>query len=176
MGLDITAYSKIKRIECEYDDEGDYIDPISKELIEDEIFQAIGNHKSHDRSDGVSGFYTYEDATGFHAGSYRGYNQWRDKLAEIAGYLPIPLKKYGGVVVDSCAASAWKVDGGFFWELINFSDCEGTIGSLTSRKLAKDFEQFQEKVDTLDDERFKYTYADFRAAFEMASEEGCVIF
>ena len=61
-----------------------------------------------------------------------------------------------------------------FYELINFSDCEGFIGPKTSAKLAKDFAAWQEKAG----ERgwFSEKYAQWRAAFELAANGGVVQF
>ena len=56
-----------------------------------------------------------------------------NELATLAGY--------------AGADDAWERTDGPFWELINFSDCEGVIGPKTSAKLAGDFAAFQEKAD-----------------------------
>lgn len=57
-----------------------------------------------------------------------------------------------------------------------FSDCEGYIGSVVSKKLAKDFKDLEviakEKLDENDFEKFM----NFKSAFELASENGCVEF
>jgi|ERR1043165_53304 hypothetical protein len=103
----------------------------------------------------------------FRAGSYSGYNAWRECLAVLAGY---PDGDRGH------ASSAWQMTGGPFWELINFSDCEGTIGPAMSSKLAQDFAEFQDKADQHEDEWFKKLYGKWRVAFETAADGGCVIF
>lgn len=100
--------------------------------------------------------YTYEESFGFRAGSYGGYSLWREQLAALAGYP--------------------AVTAGPFYELINFSDCEGVIGAAVSAKLAKDFAAFQEKADAHEDEWFRDRYAKWRQAFEMAADGGCVDF
>ena len=98
---------------------------------------------------------------GFRAGSYSGYNQWRNQLANLVGTTdkriwenPVP---------------------GPFVELINFSDCEGTIDSKTSAKLAKDFQEYQGEAN-IKDEHFVQIYNHFRIAFECASDGGSVVF
>lgn len=81
-----------------------------------------------DRADGlVDGLYRVSGAShSFRAGSYSGYNKWREMLADIAGYGTAKR------VWDNPNAS------GPFVELIDYSDCEGFIGPRTSAKLAED--------------------------------------
>lgn len=79
---------------------------------------------------------------------------------------------------------AWHSGGGPFFELIHFSDCEGTIGPVVSKKLAEDFAKYQKAADsfigTHDDGKpggyFAEIYAEFRKAFETASNNGAVDF
>jgi hypothetical protein len=73
-------------------------------------------------------------------------------------------------------AAAWGMSEGPFWELIHFSDCEGTIGPEVSAKLAQDFARYQDQADAHPDERFRDLYATWRTAFEMASQGGAVDF
>lgn len=105
-----------------------------------------------------------EDVGGFRAGSYGGYNVWRDQLAQLAGW--------------PSAQAVWngKVATGPFVELINFSDCEGVIGAGVSAKLAKDFAAYQPKADAHPDEYFRAKYAEWRRAFEAAADGGAVEF
>lgn len=58
--------------------------------------------------------YEWEEVFEFSAGSYSGYNMWRDYLDEFAGNVA-------------------------FQELIDFADNEGVIGSELSKKLYEDF-------------------------------------
>lgn len=81
-----------------------------------------------------------------------------------------------GVQESSYAASAWAATGGPFWELINFSDCEGVLGPATSAKLAGDFATWQEKADQHPDEAFRVLYARWRKACEMAADGGALVF
>ena len=153
MGLDISAYKNltVKGKVSELDED------------EDGIF-FYENDGFHGRSEGVDSSLAYncEKSMRFRAGSYSGYNAWRDQLARLAGY--------------GSAEKAWKKDSGPFWELINFSDCEGTIGSVVSAKLAKDFAEFQEKANSSNDDYFKSLYNSWRKAFEMAQDNGAVKF
>ena len=96
----------------------------------------------------VTGVYGGGD---FHAGSYSGYGAWREKLAQLAGYEPIPYSRSYGDTKEfmSYSAAAWKSKGGPFWELINFSDCEGYIGSVDAAKLYKDFADYTKKANKM---------------------------
>lgn len=158
MGLDVLAYSKLTPVEVELDENGD------RKEYNSRIVNFYKNHPSHDRSDGLDTdkLYQCEDYFSFKAGSYSGYNHWRNQLAILAGY--------------DGAEGAWEAADGDFWELINFSDCEGTIGSETSKKLLADFEAFQSKADEHEDQWFKQRYENFKTAFELASDGGAVKF
>lgn len=170
MGLDISAYSGLKVVEKpELDQEGEPLHDdqilISGELI------AITEDEFHGRTEGcVAGVYTCEDRYGFHAGSYSGYNVWREQLSQFA------LKKSPEAV--------WGGPGlkGPFVELIWFSDCEGVIGPVVAAKLAKDFSDFQDRAneyanqDVSDGDYWLEHYNDWRKAFELAAQNGAVEF
>jgi len=166
MGLDITAVNRLK-------------------LIENYTEGTDGFYVGHtdacflSRTDGLQrGTYEYGESMGFCAGSYGGYNTWREQLAILAGCYEPTLHESGydtkGRMLYS--AGAWAATGGAFWELINFSDCEGVIGPKTSAKLAKDFADFQSKADQHPDEYFRRKYSEWRQAFELASDDGAVSF
>lgn len=129
--------------------------------------------------------YTAEDSFGFRAGSYGGYTAWREQLAKLAGYPAVDhdFGFRGGIedIRPSHAAAAWDLDGPLveafpFWALVNFSDCEGTIGTAVSAKLAADFAAYQEKADAHPEEYFRHLYGEWRKAFEMAADRGAVRF
>lgn len=175
MGLDITAYKNLTKVDAVYHEDGEPIDPQTRKPFDFDYCQPVPN-EHYDRADGVtSGVYKYEDLMGFRAGSYGGYNQWRENLAKLSGWKEGTYNQFGKDW-PSHAASAWEADSGPFWELINFSDCEGTIGPQTSAKLAKDFEEHQAKADAHESKCFRSLYADWRKAFEMASQNGIVSF
>lgn len=178
MGLDITAYGKITPLDCVFDSDGEPIDPKTREPLDGlEYFQANVNQDFPDRSKDIAdnGVYTYETSTGFRAGSYGGYNNWRESLAKLAGYAPEEEDRYGSKRMRH-DAGAWSKTSGPFWELILFSACEGTIGPKVSAKLAKDFADYQTKADAHEDEYFRSKYAEWREAFEMAANNGAVDF
>ena len=68
-----------------------------------------------------------------------------------------------------------------FVELIDFSDCEGTIGPIVAAKLAKDFAEHREKAAAYvakqeDGDWILRKYTDFQEAFTLAALEGAVRF
>ncbi len=146
MGLDITAIRKAVRTENE------------------DGWRAY-NANGVNRMDGkLEGRYTGEQFHYFRAGSYGGYNEWRDWLSIT----------FLGVSPDEIWKDPDKFEGKPFVELINFGDNEGTIGPITSAKLAKDFQNHA--VDFHSDEWFAGKYHEWQKAFEMASDDGFVIF
>ena len=121
----------------------------------------------------------------FRAGSYSGYGEWRNDLAIAAGY-------------EGGSEEVWmKADGGAygfpFEELINFPDNEGVIGPVVSQKLYDDFVNYEEEINhTIDQwylkmvpgkeyagedmQWFKNKYKDWKHAFDIARQNGMVIF
>jgi len=171
MGLDIVAYKNIVKATGNeaFDETGEIKD-------EDHWFQLWPNDDYPERASNIAYGCAYkaEDSFHFRAGSYGGYNHWRDKLAEMAGYPKGSYNEYGKEW-KSYAASVWNnPKPGPFMELIHFSDCEGILGEEVATRLAADFEQFQEKAETFDDEYFLSKYNDWRKAFELAASNGCV--
>lgn len=178
MGLDITAHKQLSKIDCVFDASGNPIHPETREAL-DFAFLASVNYDFPGRNGSIEDgtYYNAGDSFGFRAGSYGGYNAWRDELAKLAGYPAKPVDRYNtGSVQQRHDQGAWNADSGPFWELINFSDCEGVIGAEVSAKLAKDFAEYQSAVDAHDDEYFRARYNEWRKAFEMASDNGAVDF
>jgi hypothetical protein len=132
----------------------------------------------------ADGFYRIKgESFGFRAGSYSGYNAWRRHLCRMA--------------LDEEPEDVWA-DPEFysnqpFYELINFSDCEGSIGPKTSGKLARDFAAFADRAEQYvranshgdksgkndeDDvgEWFLESFREWQEAFELAADDGFVRF
>lgn len=168
MGLDISVYSKVKLVEPQPECED----------TPDDMTHLVVNPDFPERADGIaSGYYEFEKDDGFAAGSYSGYNKWREILAILAGYPAIQYKSSWETVPHmSHSAACWERASGPFYELIHFADNEGVIGPVTAKKLAADFAEYQAKVDQLSDDLFKRKYADWRRAFELASDSGAVAF
>lgn len=161
MGLDITVYKQLSRVENPKLDE--YGDP-EKWNTEWKPGASMEWSEKHfpGRGEGIDPqkVYKWKEKFGFRAGSYSGYNWWRDKLNQFANK-------------DNPSND--------FIELINFADNEGVIGFVVSRKLAKDFEQNEVKAkdfaETLDDgEWWLEQYQNWKKAFETASDYGAVEF
>jgi hypothetical protein len=120
------------------------------------------------------GVYEYTPATeqhDFRAGSYSGYNLWRDQLSQFA--LGVP------------ASVVWHAPEQFagrpFVELINFTDCDGRIGTQLAGKLAADFRTHADSAAKYaataeDGEGFLENYHDFAHAFELAARDGALRF
>lgn len=178
MGLDITAYGNISKVDCVFDADGDPIDPVTRQPIEGQWFKAYQNPDFADRARDVehNSIYTYQRDIHVHAGSYSGYNTWREKLAQMAGYQPVPVVRY---TVEEMRhdAGAHAAGSGPFYELIWFSDCEGTIGTEVCAKLAKDFSEFHVKAAAFNGGMWWLDkYNEWRAAFELAAQSGCICF
>lgn len=176
MGLDITYYKNLTQIDCVFNADGDPIDPATRQPIE-YCTQANVHQDFPERAGQVEdrAVYSCESQGGFRAGSYGGYNQWREELAKLAGYPAVETIEYG----KPCQrhdAGAFVAGSGPFWELIYFSDCEGIIGASVSAKLAADFAAHQDKADAHESERFRVKYSEWRKAFEEASHNGAVDF
>jgi hypothetical protein len=155
MGLDITAYRNIQRT-FEKDSRDSYGDLL------DGCFQVHIPSPQEDIEDRA--YYTStEDQFYFRAGSYSGYNRWRNQLAQLVGY--------------PSAEAVWSdPKDGPFVELINFSDCEGTLGTAICRKLFVDFVENTHLADKHECDYFRSQYFKWLEAFEWASKDGCVNF
>jgi hypothetical protein len=169
MGLDITVYKNVNVIghASRIDDwEEDYYMKDRENTVY--IYPGLSDFFP-EWAEGLEygAVYEYEDSFSFRAGSYSGYNYWRRWLCET--FLDVDPKV------------VWNTPEAFenapFYRLIHFADNEGYISQVHAQKLARDFQQYQEKVDDLDCEPWlKDKYADWRKAFEMASENGFVDF
>lgn len=169
MGLDITAYQNVEFVKPEEEpgevyEQDDAGQPVVK-LLPDTEFKA--------QMDGlVPGFYRVSgNSFGFKAGSYIWYGGWREWLANQVGASfwkrtamawahPTPLQPIQKIHA--------------FYELVWFSDCEGTIGPETCRKLAGDFAYYDNKVQG--DEQQMRLYRNFERAFVLAAGSGAVSF
>lgn len=157
MGLDITAYKKLKVVENpQVDEDGDLVNWKTEWRPGESMKWSEENFPG--RGEGVEAdcVYTYEDSFGFRAGSYFGYGYWRDVLEEFKGDIA-------------------------FQELINFADNEGVIGPVVSKKLFEDFKKHEKEAEafakTLEDgEFFIEKYKCWMKAFEYALDDGAVDF
>ena len=162
MGLDITAYSQLKDTGRPFDwdtDEGNAYIPgnipdFAKRCVEFTPRNA----------------FEYEDTLYACVGAYSYYGAWREKLAKLAGYSPLTEER------RPYSAGAWAATEGPFWELLDFTDGDGVLGTAVCQKLAEDFANYEASARLLGDEDFLYTYLQFKAAVELASDGGAVVF
>jgi hypothetical protein len=167
MGLDISVLANpvfVRDLDRDYD------------ISEGEMYVSVSQSNFFERADGVkAGIYKGERTNRFRAGSYSGYNDYRNMLAEA------------GMGAEDRVI--WKQEDKFrgqpFWEQVNFSDCEGTIGPKTSAKLAKDYAENRQKFsdfvlktvggDKENHEYYMYLYDEWAAAFKTAAETGGLV-
>lgn len=154
MGLDIACYSKVSLYK-EADD------------AEDDLYMTHAyvylNPDFPGREDGlVQGWYTYEDSLHFQAGSYSGYNIWRDQLSCLAL----------GVTPEVVWKNTDRYRGQRCFELINFSDCEGSIGPKTSEKIYRDLIQVRAFHDGLEDPHFVALLDEWLRGMALAADNG----
>jgi hypothetical protein len=185
MGLDISACGKAAE---------NYLGPykqfseeeIERLYAEDSVMHVYSVGGFEERLDGYpAGIYRSKgEYIGFRAGSYSGYNWWRRHLSLMAL----------GLEPEDVWADAEDYEGQPFVELINYSDCEGSIGPQTSRKLAADFQKHADRAaayfhqhgpnnpnmerDSEDCvcEWWLNNYHEWRRAFELAADDGFVQF
>jgi hypothetical protein len=172
MGLDITVYTGTRKVvgerargilEAECPDDAAYAQGLTIPYI---------NPDFPGREEGVESgaVYEYEGSWSFRAGSYSGHGQFRMSLCRMMGY---------GKFLRFVRSPEREVEGPKrpFEELINFSDCEGTLGPVVAARLAKDFADHEERAKEFagglhHDAYFLERYADWKKAFEDVVEHG----
>ena len=113
------------------------------------------------------------------AGSYTSYNDWKEELAELAGYTPKLYEQLPGFASTSVLShQQGAVDDtpGLFHELIVFSDCEGIINAEVCKKLYNDFVECDADAKEFSDDYFYAKYCEWKKCFEFASHDGAVVF
>lgn len=160
MGLDITVYKNLKKVENPIFDEDGYTESWETQWQTPDESIKWAEQYFTGRSEGVelNTVYEYEESFDFRAGSYSGYGSWRSDLERLS-------------------------DGKSFQELINFADNEGVIGYVVSNKLYLDFinnydkaEQYSKYLGCEYGEYWFERYKCWLKAFEMAKENGAVDF
>jgi hypothetical protein len=181
MGLDVSAYRKLKKLDVLFTEDGDAVNPDTREvLVEDDYVKFyVSRDFPAQAADVVSGAaYGFEDAEHVWSGGYGGYGNWREELAKLAGYdtaVYYRVPGYAQSAVVSHTEGAFKVDSGPFHELICFTDCDGTIGPTVCAKLAKDFTDWDERAKAVGG-WFYQTFVSFREGFEFAADGGAIQF
>jgi hypothetical protein len=188
MGLDIVTYSKINK---KPDDRVAEI--LEKALLrtynKDNILIEVDEHFEKTREDlhyrapdlTKGDWYKSIETKTYHfgAGSYGYYNAFRRYLSEaLIGVIPDVIWRNPENYLNSPC-----------YELIDFSDCEGEISWSIAGKLYNDMVQNEEKFKVYLESLvadgiltkpslnfYLGTYVHFKNAFELAKEEGVVIF
>lgn len=152
MGLDITAYRQLKQIPADEVNE-DNVNWCWRPGISMDWSEATWPGRAAGVPDS-NAFYSFTEEFSFRAGSYGGYNNWRNQLADLA---------------TSKEA---------FFELIHFADNEGVIGPRVAAKLAKDFADHKLVVLALyrKDSEFLEKYKLWLKACGIAADGGAISF
>lgn len=104
---------------------------------------------------------------GFRAGSYGGYNAFREELANMVG---------------RSAGHYWGGDGNPDWpfyELVNFADNEGTLDWVCAKALLDDFLQYRDEFARRNPPEKNWwleTYDDWITGLRLAADHGLVVF
>jgi hypothetical protein len=165
VGLDITSYSRLKRIgrhqeERVWCDDSTHVAAYAYTDFPASFagLDIVGTEQHASHAFLLGGCYeiTPETVTfRFRAGSYSGYNAWRSDLA-------------------SQFNPEWKPELPFF-ELIWFADNEGTIGPAAAAKLHREFVQHAPQYQPAMDNH-GCSYQDWLYAFKLAADGGLVDF
>lgn len=171
MGLDINSYKRLHpadESELEFADDGELLNWESYVQIKPlaEMHEEYWPGRSAPYADeDAAEYYSFEDTAYMRAGSYAGYNMWRDILIDFVKREQLPANT--------------------FEELIEFSDCEGLIGSFVSEKLYHDFADNRQLLDDFADgyfsdnenrDWFVEKYDEWTEMFDLARDNGAVEF
>lgn len=178
MGLDIRAYSNLTYVgrHEEWADEDEHYERHHQAYAYDAFPHALmGVPDVREETLGsgtkflTGGCFEVTEKTeshGFRAGSYGGYSQWRNDLANRFN----PYRDGGPPSPE-----------GPFYELLWFADNEGTICQLAAVNLLADFRQHEAayrgwQYGTEPGDYFVEKYVDWMRAFELAADGGLVDF
>ena len=181
MGLDVVAYSKIDKVYNIKEDEetGEFVNSKTGKVEDyDNYFVPYlhDHYPLHGAGLEHGAFYEFEEREHMWAGSYSGYYLFRNELARIAGYSQREFKNYDGETESSYCVLCWNGMEGPFSELINFSDCEGVIGSRYAKKLYDDFLRFKSKAESEMDSCYFRKYKEWINICRIASDGGAIEF
>lgn len=161
MGLDVTAYRMIAPApEAELDEGGYPVEWDSYIRITPELIQ-LTEQNFPGRTQGLApGVFGFVEAMDLRAGSYGGYSLWRDWLAKLVGF--------------QSATDYWKRADSTspFWELINFSDCEGYLGPVACAALVEDFARFTPDGNVYENAK----YQEWAQAVAIGADGGFLLF
>lgn len=187
MGLDVTAYSRVLQIpgavypesgweEHEWDEThvlafayDGFPHSYAGLAMPDRRFTFSGMFGGGSNIGGVWYDATGAEVYGFAAGSYGGYNAWRDRLSEV--FLRVPAR------VVWADADRYREQP--FFELVHNADNEGVIGPVASAALAEDFERYAAVwVEALrrdpNGDWFREKYRHWAKATRLAADTGLI--
>jgi hypothetical protein len=178
MGLDISVWANVQKVAPDVldrimEDPDGPREGIYNELGRDGIWiPEVENFPGRVAGLELGMAYLGEKVFSFRAGSYGGYNMWRNQLAQLAGMKS--AQEFWNLELEQQKKFP-------FWQLVNFSDCEGIIGPEVSAELAKNFAEFDERAKVFDPDTggwnsFYERYKEWKLVFETASEGGLVEF
>jgi hypothetical protein len=178
MGLDIRAVNKIitKQTEPEAFELGIIMNEEPDQFY---INPDFPDHTSeYGTKPGVVEYIKSEESTteSFRAGSYSGYNKWRNLLS-------LALL---GVKAETAWENVSKYQSYPAWGIINFSDCEGAFDSVKSNNVHEELVDNRDKfvsyikndtdIGDMDTEHYIETYDGMIRCFKLASEAGVLIY
>ena len=153
MGLDITAYSNIKKRELLEYEEGEYY--FSNSGFIQSNMPNIENKEIQ---------IEFDEEFGFRAGSYSGYNRFRNELCLVSNNIS--------------AEKLWNSENEnlkFYW-FVNFTDCDGYIGTSYCKILYDEFYKYEKGIKLILDKYYHQTYDNFKEAFRLGANNGLVDF
>ncbi|HEU4540397.1 MAG TPA: hypothetical protein VFR23_04660 [Jiangellaceae bacterium] len=166
MGLDITAYSRLKHIGRHTEDWcEDYENHVMAFAYDDFPLSFRGIPVLGTTQHGAvtfldAGCFEITEETerhAFRAGSYSGYNRWRADLQRQFNHATEPDRP--------------------FYELIWFADNEGSIGPDAAKDLLADFREHAAAYDPGEyADYFREKYQDWTRACELAADSGLIRF
>lgn len=157
MGVLIQGYRRLTPREAYLEDGVEPHDPVTKEWIGDSCVVLFTNPRFPNASDHIPdrSVWNYTEKVHVISTMHSHYTQWREQLTRLVGHTPGRP--------------------GPFRELLDWSDCEGTLGPITCAKLAQDFKAM-DHFAAYEDADFFFIYRNMRHAFEAAADQGAVTF
>lgn len=154
MGLDISAYKNVRIVEC---DEPEY-----------RFYNQGWKQSNMPHIDNKEIQIEFDEQFDFRAGSYGSYNVFRNIISEtIHGISAEMFWKMSDKEMENKA---------FRW-LIDFSDCEGYIGTDYCEILYNDFKEHGNKIkEACDNDTYKNLVDKWTHAFDIARNKGLVSF
>ncbi|MGO3120133.1 MAG: hypothetical protein ACTIJH_06410 [Moraxellaceae bacterium] len=176
MGLVITAYKNVEKLQDVKRDSQGLVDP-SEQV---EIF--FGNSAWKQGDDLQEGeVYSFSDTISVFFCPYGYYSSFRNELARVAGYKPVDESavhsRFGPPALYSmgCWALCDNGEWGLLSELINFADNEGEIGVKSCKKIANDLQTLESRKNEMASE-YRELFDSLLQTFKFASENGIVQF